>query len=58
MLEYHIMSYDCELMYNIIEILVHSVVKKCFTLLMTNVALDVFEQIILMCFFLVRCLEM
>ena len=28
MLEYHIMSYDCELMYNIIEILVHSVVKN------------------------------
>ena len=49
MLEYH-MSYDYELMCNI-EILVRNVVKKCFTLLMTNVALDSFEQIILMCFF-------
>ena len=57
MLEYHNMSYDYELMYNI-EILVRNVVKKCFTLLMTNVALDIFEQIILMCFFQVKCLSM
>ena len=56
MLECH-MSYDYELMYNI-EILVRDVVKKCFALLMTNVALDIFEQIILMCFFKVKCLSM
>ena len=56
MLEYH-MSYDCELMYNI-DILVHNVVKKNASLLMTNVALDILEQIILMCFFQVRCLSM
>ena len=56
MLEYH-MSYDYELMYNI-EILVPNVVKKFLNLLMTNVALDIFEQIILMCFFQVKCLSM
>ena len=56
MLEYH-MSYDYELMYNI-ESLVRNVVKKCFTLLMINVALDIFEKIILMCCFQVKCLSM
>ena len=54
MLEYH-MSYDYELMYNI-EILVRNVEKNA--LLMTNVAFDIFEQIILMCFFQVKCLSM
>ena len=53
-LVYHIL-YDCELEYNIMILVIY--VVRCFTLFIAKMARDIFELIILMCSFHVKCLS-